>query len=188
VSAFGGSSANNAPLRSEKTTQIQRTVALRGEMASYQRPGSRICFVFSFNLAPLRRSRRLTHPTRCKVEAGFWVGVLKNTRKSCYQVMNNTPIALIYWVIPHFYNIGLTNLQLNCRHFSGSKMEIDWIRWYKLKKDCNAPMDNCSYNFQNHDNKVKKHISESEVSGCSNILTSKDHVESQGRYNHIRSF
>jgi hypothetical protein len=38
--------ANNAPPRSEKTTQIQRTIALRGEMASYQRPGSRICSRF----------------------------------------------------------------------------------------------------------------------------------------------
>jgi hypothetical protein len=38
--------ANNAPPRSEKTTQIQRTVALRGEMASYQRPDSRICSRF----------------------------------------------------------------------------------------------------------------------------------------------
>lgn len=68
-------------------------------------------------------------------------------------------------------NIGLTNHQPIAGTFP-SKMEIDWIRWYKLKKDCNAPMDYCSYNFQNHDNKVKKYIRIG-GSGCSNILTSK---------------
>ncbi len=68
-------------------------------------------------------------------------------------------------------NVGLTNHQPTTGTFP-SKMEIDWIRWYKLKKDCNAPMDYCSYNFQNHDNKVKKHIRIG-GSGCSNILTSK---------------
>ena len=40
------SSANGTSSRSEKTTQIQRTIALRGEMASYQRPVSRICSCF----------------------------------------------------------------------------------------------------------------------------------------------
>ncbi len=77
---------------------------------------------------------------------------------------NFEPMQLIY-------NVGLTNHEPNSGTFP-SKMEIDWIRWYKLKKDCNAPMDYCSYNFQNHDNKVKKYIRIG-GSGCSNILTSK---------------
>jgi len=48
-------------------------------------------------------------------------------------------------------------------------MYIDWIRYYKLRKDCAVPLQACNYNFAQHDNKVKKFIRIG-GNGCTNSL------------------
>lgn len=54
--------------------------------------------------------------------------------------------------------IGLIpDVQLNTTSFP-QKMNVDYVRVYNLKNDCNTMLNLCNYNFGTHDNKVKKNI------------------------------
>jgi len=55
------------------------------------------------------------------------------------------------------------------------KMYVDYIKVYKLKNDCNTILNACNYNFNSHDNRVKKKIILGNGS-CYNTLGSTDNV------------
>ena len=55
-----------------------------------------------------------------------------------------------------------------------AQMEIDYVRIYKLKCD-GGVINNCSYNFNTYNNKVKQSITIG-GNGCSNSLSPGDHI------------
>ncbi len=54
-------------------------------------------------------------------------------------------------------------------------MEIDYVKVYELDNDCNTDMTLCNYNFNTHDNKVKRNIVIGNGS-CSNSLSYGDDI------------
>lgn len=54
-------------------------------------------------------------------------------------------------------------------------MYVDYIKVYKLTNDCNTNLNVCSYNFSNHDNKVKNTITIGNGT-CYNSLVTGDNV------------
>lgn len=56
-----------------------------------------------------------------------------------------------------------------------SAMYIDWFRYYRLKTDCSVPLQVCSFNPANYDNKVKKSIFIG-GNGCVNSLPAGSNI------------
>lgn len=54
-------------------------------------------------------------------------------------------------------------------------MYVDFVKVYNLKNDCNTNINVCNYNFNTHDNRVKKNITIGNGS-CTNSLTSGSNV------------
>jgi beta-glucanase (GH16 family) len=57
-----------------------------------------------------------------------------------------------------------------------TKMMVDYVHVYELKNDCNTSLDICSYDYSNHDNKVKKKIIIGNLPTCSSTLDPGDKV------------
>ena len=59
------------------------------------------------------------------------------------------------------YNLALSfwdGYEPNENTPSGAKMLVDYMRVYEMQNDCNTVINNCSYDFTNHDERVKKSI------------------------------
>lgn len=55
-------------------------------------------------------------------------------------------------------------------------MMVDYVRVYELENDCNTSLDICSYDYSNHDNKVKKKIIIGKFPTCFSTLDPGDKV------------
>ena len=74
-------------------------------------------------------------------------------------------------------NHGLVGDGLPNSSYLPKDMLVDYVKIYQLKKDCNTVLNVCNYNFDTHDNKLKKSITIGN-NVCTNSLSPNVHLRS----------
>jgi len=105
------------------------------------------------------------------------------------KVVRNTPNIGIHHLNKIIIGIGLNPIVTNGYDHFPSKMYVDHVAVYKLRNDCNTSINTCSFDFNTHDNKVKKNITIG-GSGCyntaipnsNNILRAKEFIIIKGDF------
>lgn len=87
--------------------------------------------------------------------------------------MDPTRLILNFALNPHDFDPNKYDYAQN--KSIPAEMRIDYVNYYKLNNDCDKDLTICSYNFNTHDNKVKKTITIGNGS-CSNSLQIGDDV------------
>jgi beta-glucanase (GH16 family) len=101
------------------------------------------------------------------------------------KLIRHVPLSFASDLIPMTINMGTAypyNLFSDHSNFSCSTSaynpyvaEVDHVRFYRLKMDCNTSINSCNYNFSSYDNKVKNTIILGGA-GCSSKVLSNTSV------------